>query len=355
MDSDDVDYCALCGEGTVTGIHAAQCDMASSCDALREVAPQGTEAAFHMGEVHFDPLHLVMAEFNPTTPDGQHIKPHDFRDGLKSFFIGNETIGAKVSVYSNKPDKLFKEFLPNAPVSGLANNAFPKSTPLKAVFLFNDAQQAADLKAALDEPTSDEYENIELFMQDHLSLYDVSMGSLDGKVDNTISIPAYNSPEFSSAFKKQTNAAAGSNSVRVIDPAHEGLPLMHAVPGETYTVQMANFPPGVVLTVQVIGSQEKVQPDGSISAILEVIEPTLAKSVKTDAKGMATIEWRVPARSPVGIYYIKAVDATGTIFGTSIAVEVEKLSTITNTVSLYLICVCMSECSGPLGYEARNH
>ena len=151
------------------------------------------------------------------------------------------------------PDELFKAYLPDAPVSGLVNDAFPKSTPLKAVILFNDPQQAADLKAALDDPTSDEYEHMELFMQDHLSLYDVSMGSLDGKVDNIISIPAYNTPEWSSAFKEQTDAAAGSNSVRVIDPNHEGLPLNHAVPGETYSVQMANFPPGVTLTVQVIG------------------------------------------------------------------------------------------------------
>ena len=75
MDSDDVDYCALCGTGVVSGINGAQCDVAESCDALKAVAPVGTEAAFDMGEIQFDPLHLVMAEFNPTTLDGQTSGP----------------------------------------------------------------------------------------------------------------------------------------------------------------------------------------------------------------------------------------------------------------------------------------
>ena len=316
MDSQDVDYCGFCGEGEVGGESAGECTKFESCKDFEAAAPEGTEAAFHPDELKFDPWHVVMATFNPTTKEGQKVAPDDFRDAMRSFFIANETNGVSVSAFTEEVDPLFKEMLPTLTgpkLSGLVSDAFPASTPLKAVFLVNDPAQAQAIQAALDDPTSDEYESMEMFVQDFLSLDGVDVGALDGAVEKTVSIPAYNTPEFSTAFAKEASSAAGTNSIRLIDGDHSGLPLSHAAAGETYTVLLANFPKNMPLTLQLIGSQEV----GGVSKQTA----TALSSVKTDKDGLASVTWKVPADQPLGDYYLKAADATGVIFGMTPTLE----------------------------------
>jgi len=123
-------------------------------------------------------------------------------------------------------------------------------------------------------------------------------------IEKLISIPAYNTPEFSTAFAKE---ASDANSVRLIDGEHTGLPLFYAAVGETYTVLLANFPKGTALVVHLIGSQE-------VNGMSKHTATALS-SVKTDKTGAASISWRVPAGQPLGDYCLRASDATGVIFG----------------------------------------
>ena len=85
-----------------------------------------------------------------------------------------------VSALPVQPDALFKEILPAPKLSGLVNEAFLTSTPLKAVFLVNGAAKAHAIQVACD-PTSEEYEMMDFFVQDFLSLDGVNVGALDGR------------------------------------------------------------------------------------------------------------------------------------------------------------------------------
>lgn len=147
---------------------------------------------------------------------------------------------------------------------------------------------------------------------------DVSIKALASKFDTERHIPAYNTPAFAKAFAADATAAAGTNSVRLVSEGKEGLPLSHAAHGETYTVQLANFPKSTDLTVQLIGSQEVVEAGQTVA------KQTAAPlgTVQTDKNGVANIEWDVPADTPAGTYYIKATDATGAIFGMSPALDI---------------------------------
>jgi hypothetical protein len=142
----------------------------------------------------------------------------------------------------------------------------------------------------------------------------VSIKALDSKWEKDVFIPAYNSAGFAKAFEKEANAAAGVNSVRLVEEAKEGLPLSHAAYNAEYVVQMANFPKDTELTVQLIGSQ-------LVNGVAKQTATALG-TAKTDKDGVASITWTVPADTPAGSYYLKAVDATGAIFGMSPALDV---------------------------------
>jgi hypothetical protein len=148
-----------------------------------------------------------------------------------------------------------------------------------------------------------------------MSVDGVDIKALDSSInkdDKELFIPAYNSPAFAKAFAEEATAAAGANSVRLVQAGKEGLPLTHAAQGETYTIQMANFPPlATELTVQLIGSQDVAGVAKQTSAALG--------TVKTD-KGAGSLQW--PVKVDAGTYYIRAVDATGAIFGMSQAIDV---------------------------------
>jgi hypothetical protein len=310
MDSADVDYCGFCGEGDVTGDSADACEKFASCKELEQDAPDEMGAAFHPDEVKFDPWHIVMATFNPTTEKGQKVEPDDLRDAFRSYFIESETNGVSVSAFADDVDPLMQQVVPTLAgpkLSALVDATFPTSTPLKVVFVVNDAEQAQSIKAALEDHESEMYGEMEEWVQDFLFADGVKVGALDGGIEKIVSIPAYNTPEFSTAFAKEASAAAGTNSVRLIDGEHTGLPLFHAAVGETYTVLLANFPKGVPLTLQLIGSQEV---DG-----VSKQTATAVSSVKTDRNGAASVTWTVPADQPLGDCYLKATDSTGIIFG----------------------------------------
>ena len=143
---------------------------------------------------------------------------------------------------------------------------------------------------------------------------EVTISGLDSSHEKDVFIPGYNTPEFAKAFEAEANAAAGANSVRLVEAGKEGLPLSHAAQGATYKIQMANFPAGVTeLTATLIGSQLVG------GAAKQTAAPLGAAKVEG---GMASIEWTVPRDTPAGSYYIKATDATGAIFGMTPAIDV---------------------------------
>lgn len=118
--------------------------------------------------------------------------------------------------------------------------------------------KAAALAAALKDPESDSYADMELFVGDALaSEAGVLVQALDGSLAQMVTVPAYRSLNFTKAFADQVDAAAGGNAVRLMDAGNAGVPLSRAVTGQKYTVRLANFPPNAKLTVQLLG--EKVR------------------------------------------------------------------------------------------------
>ena len=311
----DVTQCDICGKGEIVGSEASQCTMHESCAELQAATVgEGVDAAFDFQDFSFDPWYLVMATFNPTTAEGT-IAPEDFRDAFRSYFVATETTGASVSAYSAEPDPLMKEVasIPALKPSGLVSADHPVTTPLKTVFVFNDPAQAAAVEAALKDPTSEMYQDMEAYVTDFLGMDDVDMGNMDGSLEKTVAIPAYNTPEFSKAFAKEASDAAGTNSIRLVDGEHAGLPLSHAVAGETYTVELAKFPKNIELGLNLIGSQLVGGEAKQTSMAID--------SIKTDKDGHASVAWKVPATAS-GDFYLKATDATGLIFGMTPVMEV---------------------------------
>lgn len=86
--------------------------------------------------------------------------------------------------------------------------------------------------------------------------------------------------------------------------------MSHAAHGETYTVQLANFPKATELTVTLIGAEAGKQTASALGAVV------------TDAKGLASLAWSVPASAAAGTHYIRAADKTGVIFGMSPAIDI---------------------------------
>jgi hypothetical protein len=140
----------------------------------------------------------------------------------------------------------------------------------------------------------------------------VNIKGLDSRWEKDIYVPAYNSAAFAKAFEAQASAAAGVNSVRLVEAGRESISLTHAAQGQTYTLQLAHFPKNTELTLQLIGSQLV---DG-------VAKQTAASigTVTTDKTSAASLSWPVNARA--GLYYVKAVDAMGGIFGMSLAIDI---------------------------------
>ncbi len=141
---------------------------------------------------------------------------------------------------------------------------------------------------------------------------DVTIGGLDSSHEKNIFIPAYNTPEFARAFEAEAAAAAGTNAVRLVKAGKEGISLAHAAQGSTYILQLVNFTPATELTLQLIGSQLVAGAAKQTAASIGV--------VTTDGSGAASLSW--PVDAPAGLYYVKAVDATGGIFGMSLAIDV---------------------------------
>ena len=309
----DVTQCDICGKGEIVGDEASQCTMHESCTELQAATVgEGVDAAFDFQDFSFDPWYLVMATFNPTTAEGT-IAPEDFRDAFRSYFVAADTVGASVSAYSAEPDALFQQWFPKPNPSALASSQYPVTTPLKTVFVFNDPAQAAAVEAALKDPTSEMYQDMEAYVTDFLGMDDVDMGNLDGSLEKVVAIPAYNTPEFSKAFAKEASDAAGTNSIRLVDGEHAGMPLFHAVAGETYTVKLANFPKNIELGVSLIGSQLVGGEAKQTSMAID--------SIKTDKDGHASVAWKVPATA-AGDFYLKAADASGLAFGMTPMFEV---------------------------------
>lgn len=124
-----------------------------------------------------------------------------------------------------------------------------------------DPGKAAALAAALEDPGSDSYADMELFVGDALaSEAGVLVQALDASLGQRLTVPAYKSPDFTKAFANEVEAAAGSNSVRLVDAAHAGVPLARAVTGQQYAVKLGGFPPNAKLTVQLLG--QKVRKEG---------------------------------------------------------------------------------------------
>lgn len=168
MDSDDVEYCALCGKGgNVAGANADQCLQYDSCSALLAQGPVAENLDVGLKDISFDPWYIVQGEMNVASD-----KPVDedlFRNGLRSFFVANESRGVQVTAYSMEPDQLFADMMPGLkdtikPAPGL-DATHQTSTPMKVVFLVNDKDQAAAIKDALDNPDSEEHENMLLYLE----------------------------------------------------------------------------------------------------------------------------------------------------------------------------------------------
>lgn len=171
MDAPDVEYCGVCGEGTkIVGSAADQCMEFETCDAFRAVAPEGTEAAFDWKELSFDPWYIVQGEMNPASDKALNVDL--FRDGLRSFFVANESAGVHVTAYSMAPDALFAEIMPKLPESRHLSVAegFGVSNPMKVVFLVNDKAQAEAIKDALTNQESEEHDNLLLYLQVRLRI-----------------------------------------------------------------------------------------------------------------------------------------------------------------------------------------
>jgi hypothetical protein len=167
MNADNVDYCGMCGDNVkVEGAGADNCLVAETCDAFRQVAPAGVDAAFDWKELSFDPWYIVQGTMNPATDKALDVD--QFRDGLRSFLIASEKTGVQVTAYSTEPDPLFKQMMPNLPgltPSNAVDADHKVSTPMKVVFLVNDKAQADSLKKALKEPDSEEHDDMLLFLQ----------------------------------------------------------------------------------------------------------------------------------------------------------------------------------------------
>ena len=131
IDSDDMTYCGMCGgsgslAGKVVGASADLCDIPSTCDELREIAPDGSDGAFDMKELSFDPWYIVQGSINPASDKA--LDAAAVRDGLRSFFVAEEMSGVQVTAYPDVPDELMNVSSPSP--GSLSVHAFARLSPL---------------------------------------------------------------------------------------------------------------------------------------------------------------------------------------------------------------------------------
>ena len=177
----EMEYCGVCGDNAhVSGPHADQCTEHESCEGFRQVAPEGTEAAFDWKEMAFDPWYIVQGNMIPASNDKFDIDA--FRTGLRSYFVATDQPGVQVTAYSTEPDALFKEIVPDLDIPILSkamDAANPVSTPMKVAFLVNDKEQAASIKKALNDPNSQEHEDMLTYMQVRVMMTMIMMHGVD--------------------------------------------------------------------------------------------------------------------------------------------------------------------------------
>lgn len=361
VENEGLDYCGICETDLVGGKGLNTCNVMDSCADLREQAPEGTQAAFDMGDVSFDPTHMVMAEFLPTTGasvEEGSFDPSMLRRALQGFLKKNGTTGVQVSTFPAMQDKFFMGLADaTAPAtrarrhalrklrhedkgveeedvvkqeeekvkqrqerrrrrSLFANANFPNTHALRAVFVTTDAAKAEALTSALTDASSEGYQKMDKYVGDFLKTYEgVSIQALDGKLLQNINVPAYASIDFTKAFAQDVGAAAGSQSVRLIDPVNAGMPLSRAVVGKDYEVELAGFPKQTFLSVTLYGRD----PTGEKQTAALV-----KKVLTTDRNGNANFAWTVPVDQTPGDYYLKAGDLTGKVFGMSTSFEVDQ-------------------------------
>jgi len=364
INTEHLDYCGVCETELVGGKGLNTCEVEDSCAVLQAGAPAGAQAAFDFGEVAFDPTHIVVAEFLPTTGaevEEGGLDPEGLRRALQGYFKVNGTSGIHVSTFSGMSDEFFTGLADaTAPatrarrralrrlrqngeeggvegtdmededeeeqtrqrkklrrrISTLANAEYPNTHALKAVFVTADTAKAQALATALSDKSSEGYQDMDLYVSDYLNAREgVLIQALDGAVLQQFNLPAYASLDFTKAFADEVGSAAGAQSVRLVDPANLGMPLSRAVVGKEYNVELAGFPQEILLSVSLFGRD--ATGDKQTAAVVKRV-------VTTDKKGGAAFAWTVPRGQAKGEYYLKASDMTGKVFGLSTIFEVDQ-------------------------------
>ena len=163
-----------------------------------------------------------------------------------------------------------------------------------------DPAKAAALAQALEDPESDSYADMELFVGDALAVdpeAGVVVQALDASLAQAITVPAYRSPAFTQAFADRLDPAsatssAGSGSsagVRLVDAANAGVPLTRAVTGQDYTVKLGGFSPLAHITVQLLGQRV-----GALPAFLPACLPAFLPWRSIPFQGSSHVSWRPP-------------------------------------------------------------
>lgn len=97
-----------------------------------------------MPQIAFDPQTLVVAEFRPTTAAGEQLDPKAFQRALQGYLRANGTTGFQVTAFPALPSHDVYAFLPTDAAaqahrrlwdSALANEEFPLTHPIRAVFV----------------------------------------------------------------------------------------------------------------------------------------------------------------------------------------------------------------------------
>jgi hypothetical protein len=176
VDNSLLDYCGVCETaGEVSGSGMEVCDVEASCQSLQARAPPAAQALFDYDEVRacvclslhlsslnlslthhpfshithlqlaFDPLSIVIADFRPTTAAGHTLDPKAFQRALQGYFRANGTTGFQVTAFPALPSPDDYTFLPQDAASkerqrallasDLANDEFPLTHPIRAVFV----------------------------------------------------------------------------------------------------------------------------------------------------------------------------------------------------------------------------
>ncbi len=99
----------------------------------------------HTPQLAFDPQAIVIADFRPTTAAGDALDPQAFQRALQGYLKANGTTGFQVTAFAAAPSPDDYTFLPQDAASkerqralfasSLANDEFPLTHPIRAVFV----------------------------------------------------------------------------------------------------------------------------------------------------------------------------------------------------------------------------